>query len=655
MVQFRYETKGGTESAKGEKYPALDRVIHIGRATQIRREIGMIAHESLRKGLITHEAYKGYKEVEEGKEGHNLSDEMLESTRKFARDHEAGATRVYEKIRKEGVSEEEMDYLMDHWVRNNFDLAKNPSQVERIIEGKLERLLEYKKKMDEIYAHPLITEGGILEVNTGKKIKIHSKKELLKMKRSEQREFLDKVEESLKEAEKYAESQEKSDFKGMDLEYQGKLFVARRKKIIGRDTFHKFMNAFTAIKDRKEKQHWLDEFDDQMERYEVLWGQVRKTLRGAALKRMEAKLDTMGYTELLTAFGKEKEVENMRLNTAYAEKLEKYRYNPKTREGFIGASTILKFNEWMGMQQELSDKYDALSQLPDQMGRYRILRENVKKLNAEQQKYLTSNIGEWGYTEMKAEYERIKIGEAIPVNQKNNEAENIVNQVKDSRAREAIIETKNTLNQEGGKNKIRSVGVVLRRLFGGQRRDQFDAISFNDQVRERIEENKQKIVEEAKKTEMDNAAQEEAEAENNEIQFISSRFTEDPLYQYEVDEDDEWEEGINVLEASSESQVTAQTDVIQIETYDDENDEVHREAQFTLNTGDGAAGARRLVMEDGKHHYQSEASGGHDDVSLAFYANGETVEMNYKTIEIATAYFEEAANEKDDSNEKKAA
>ena len=585
------------------------------RMSQVRREIGIIADRSYSDHLINDEAYKGYRELAEGREAHQMSADMLESTRSFAKEHESKAVRVHEKIqaamRAGYASQADEEFLMEKLVTDNIQFANKADQVEGLIEEKLDRMKKDKETYNQLASHTLIKNIGYLKVDATTKINFPDEKDFLNLTVPERREVINKIQAALPKAEQYASQTEEIEDGKLKEGYRKKLDDAQKKGIIGKLTHQKFMDGFQKV-DHEEKQYWTAEFDAQMERYQELWNQIRSELQGPALKEIEGKIDQLGYSEIFTEFGRLKNTESKRLSDDYAFDLESYR-----QQGVIGRHTVAQFMVWMN-QQELSDKYQAASKLPAEMNRYEKLWEDISKLNKKEQAQLHSKIDIWGYTELSQAYGQLS-GQTNGVSGQMEDGTQILSLINSKEVKDAIVETDEMLTKQGtGKRK--SFGNILEKMFNRASRDSFDATSFETEVREKVSANNPHIKEDPK-----------GRGANDEVDFS------------QIEEDAE------ILEENGKAKVIQDTGFLQIESKDSKGG-LQRDIQVTINEEDGM---KRFLSENSKNHFETENDGGSDDLSLAIQTDsGRTVELDLQEIRVLKKYLEKS--EEKEQNDKAA-
>ncbi|MDH5596582.1 MAG: hypothetical protein OEY44_00635 [Candidatus Peregrinibacteria bacterium] len=618
MTQAQNHIEGNLRTPEIGKSKVLSGILKSNRTSQVRREIGIIADRSYRENLITDEAYGGYKEIARGREGQELSTEMLESTRKFAKEYEAKAMRIHKKIeaakRSKIASDADEEFLMQALVVGNIEFASRAGEAEALIDQKLQRMKKDKERYLKLDGHKLIKDIGYLKVNTSTRIDFPNEEAFLKMTVPERRELLQKLEESLAEAEGYAAEHADAEAGERVREYTAKLDDALKEGVIGKKTHAKFLKGFKGLSESEERNHWLAEFDSEMQRYRVLWGNIRGTLQGEALKAMEVMIDEKGYTELFTAFGTLKASETARLKADYAGALETYR-----EKGIVGRHTIAQFNVWM-QQQDLSAQYDALNQLDGEMQRYEELWDNTKSLKKSEQNFLRSKIDVWGYTELSDQFQAFVEGRGSLESESEKTADAAIMNIRSAEVRRAVIETGEMLDERGDSKK-KSFSGMLRRMFGKASSAEFDATSFETEL-------------DRKRAKLDPLSRVE----------VKGRGASDTVVESEIEED------VDQLEEVKAAHVVEEEGFLQVETRGEGGNLTQRDTLVQMNDD---RSLDRFMTEDSKRAYRSEKDGGTDDVSLAIQTqDGRTVELELQEIRHLEGYLN-ASN--DNASEEKAA
>lgn len=599
MTRYPDKVHNSGEKPEDPSSDVLHRVLEKNRMAQVRREIGIIADRSYDKKLISEEAYRGYREVAERKESHIISVSILKSTREFAEKHEEKAVRIHRKIQlavtKKIASEKDEEFLMEALVAKNMKFVEQAGEIEALIDGKLERMRRDRERYDRLANHSAIRDTWCLRIDDNTQIDFPKEDLFLAMTVPERRELLDKIEAALSKAEGYTKERTETEESALTEKYVMKLDKAEEEGIIGRHTYDSFMNGFRKIS-REEKERWNQEFDDQMERYRELWGQIRTTLRGEALKKMEGMVNTSGYTEIFSAFGSIRKTESDRLKTGYAKKLQEYR-----KEGIIGQCVIAQLTLQMG-QQNLFDQYEAEKNLPGEILSYKKLWQKIGQLPKKQQNFLRSKIDDWSYDELEREYNRLTDNEESDENKAEKEA---INQIRSGDVKEAITETDEILSEYGGGQKRKTFINLLDKMFQGVNRDTFDATSFETEIRKKA----MKINPEMKHD-------------------LKGRGVDDEVDFDQIEEDTE------VLERTGNANIRQDQGFIEVES--NVGGQMTRHTQVTINEG---RGLERLLSEDGKNNYRNTEFGGNDDLSLAVYTSGKTIELDLREVRSLRDYL----------------
>lgn len=608
MARHSSQINSANEGSESGESSLLDSVLDKNRMTQIRQEIGIIASRSYRQNLISEEAYEEYRQLVEGQEEHEISAEMLESTRKFAKEHEAKAIRIHQKIEtaiRAGIaSETDEEFLMEKLIVENIEFAGRADEVEALVDEKLARMKQDREKYDRFAEHKLIKEEGCLIISANAGIDFPDLKGFLELTVPERRELLKKLEEALPKAEKYAEESDKND-EDLIAEYEEKLDEKVEEGIIGKHTHDEFLKEFKGV-NHKDKVHWNKKpiFEGQMDRYAKLWSEIRGTLQGEALAHIEGKIDDFGYGELKGEFAKLKYSETQRLHASYATALEKYQ-----QKGVIGQHT--KADLMMRLyRQDMDSKYSAEEELPDEMTKYEKFWEDVEELDDEQQDFLKARINIWDYSDLDRQYKKFK-GE-LPANDGTDGLESkSLSQLQSTEIKEAIVETDEMLDDKGKSKKKRFMDV-LDKMFSRVSGSSFDATSFEGELRKKAAAANPTVKNEVK-----------GRAADDEVDF------------YEIEKDEE------VLEEQGNSKVTDENGFVQVES--EGINGPTRQVQVTINEEEGL---EHFFNEEGRKRFKSSKSGGRDDLSLSVYTDsGRTVEMNLKEVKALQSYLKESEKE----------
>lgn len=447
--------------ASPSRSPKLNSVLQLNQARSVRMQIGIIADSSFREGLINYEAYKGYKEIEQGVEEYQLGLPMLKSTIDYAKKYEAQAIRIYTILQKavqaKVASEQDLNQMMDELVVNNIEFYGQATEIESVIQSKIASLTKSREFFDELRAHELIKHTGYLKLSSGRRISIPSERQYLEMSADKRQEVLDDIKKVLPEAEKHAANLEEEASASLIKSYKKRLDAAKAEGVIGQKTYDKYLKGIMSSKlDNQEREYWLSEFDHQMGRYKKLWSDIHSTLKGQALFQLKGKIDRLGYTELLAEFGQIKKRASKQLSEAYTVKLKNWK-----QYGVIGDYTMAKFSAWFA-QQDLKARYQALDAFESEMNRYSRFWQRVYLLEPEAQAHLRSKINQWGYTDLNREYERIKRGDILFDQDDVQDVQDEEAELQDmtASARKAALESKEILEKQTDEKKSRFAKVI---------------------------------------------------------------------------------------------------------------------------------------------------------------------------------------------------
>ena len=361
-------------------------------------------------------------------------------------------------------------------------------QAEKDILESLENRRKERKEYDDLVNSP-INQDGFLHIDKNDKIQIVDEQGYLGMSVPERRKWLKKIREALPKAKKYAEKQNGIESEKLEKEYKALLDEARKEGVIGLKTIRKFMDGFKKI-NLKEKEYWIQEMENgnQLKRYQDLWTDIRKTLKGPALKRMEGLRDKMGYTELLQEFGRFCEKESSRIVGEYEKKLENA-YQQKV----ISKHTKLSFLQDI-RNQPLKEQQQYLEDFDKEMERYETLRSKIDQLKDKRSQKVLNEMyesNEYGYSEIQAKYNRLtgqaSDGQASLSQEKDRK---ILNSITNETIKEGIIEADEKLNKTQKKTFVER----LTHYFSGKHAEEQDASDYQKKVQAaRLEQEKELI------------------------------------------------------------------------------------------------------------------------------------------------------------------
>lgn len=356
-------------------------------------------------------------------------------------------------------------------------------KAEKEVIDSLDKRKAEKKEYDDFITNPLV-QNGFLHIDKNNKISIPDEEKFMKMSVPDRRKWLKKIQDAKPKAEKYLNED-------LAEEYESLLNTVRKKGIMGKKSIEKYIDGFRNI-DLEEKKHWIKEMKNgqQLERYVELWKNIRKTLKeGKGLERMETLRNTMGYSELLQAFGSEKEFESQRNLFAYKAKLDgalnKRLISHHIYKAFLG--------DMRG--QTLESQQEYLNQFDEQMERYRTLRGNIDGMkNKDAQSVLNEmyDSGSFGYGEISAKYERLKSqkGSALRSASQHSLVEKALNQIRNDTVKGAARYANEVLDYGEKKTFVERVS----RFFTGKVASQQDVSSYQKNVKRARRELSQKEV-----------------------------------------------------------------------------------------------------------------------------------------------------------------
>lgn len=599
---------------------------------ELRREIGLVADQAFRQHFISQEAFEGY-------QGHNLEphtdEKFLKGMLKFAReDFDKAKDRlaklegmIDEGVRTKIASEKDREFLLAHLIlTGEHNLTEKADEAEKILSEKIGRMKKDKNEYDTIAQNPLARNTGFLKTDASTKLSVPKEEEFLKMTVPERRAWLKKAKDALPKAKEYAEKTGQVESKELTQKYEGLLKGALARKIIGKKTYEKFLDGFKKI-DKAEKESWVKEFPNQMKRYEKLWSDIRKTLKGDPLVRMEAMRDTKGYTELFTEFGRTCEQEGKKIDGQYEKRLHHF----WKEEKIIGRHTV---NEFMDAEdgirkQDLHGKTKYLEQLDGQMQRYRDLWKEAEKLPEKEQAYLESKREDWGYAQLHEQFVRFKNGAKAPETAQRDPLSIVTN----TSVKRAILETNERLGKEGGE-KRKSFLHRIKLMFTGEQKDSFDAKGFQARLhQDRVEKDKEEK----------GTIRVEGRNSSNAFELQQNlRKQQAPNKEAESMDEGAIRKEMEKAGADGLSHSINLEGFQQVEK--DEEGHTRRTAQVTINR---EKGMDRFLFEDQQNRFRGKKEGGKDDLSLSARTDdGRTVELNLTEIRAMEKFLEEEEKEK---------
>ncbi len=277
---------------------------------------------------------------------------------------------VKEAIRDKVISEEDRKFykrkMKENVVSGEQIVTKEAlEKAEKEILESLEGRKKERKEYDDLVSSSLVKDGFLI-IDKDNKIQVPDENEYLKMSVPERRKWLKQIRDTLPKAEKYAEAQEKDEADKLTLEYKTLLNAARKREIIGDHTFDEFLEWFKG-QNNETKKYSIGQFFKEMSRYQTLWKDIRKNLKGKPLSDLEGLRDQMGYTELRNEFMKQQYTE--KLQKAGSRKILSVITNETVKKEILHARKSLNRTEKKTFVERIthffsgreSDKQDAAS------------------------------------------------------------------------------------------------------------------------------------------------------------------------------------------------------------------------------------------------------------------------------------------------------
>jgi len=276
---------------------------------------------------------------------------------------------------------------------------------------------------------------------------------------------------------------------------------------------------------------------------------------------------------------------------------------------------------------------------------------------------MASKLDEWGYTEMKSQYDRFMQGEQIPSQDKTESKDDPLSVVTSTAVKRAIVDTNITLKREGNDKRHTFLNRV-RRMFGEKQHDKFNATGFQARLRE----DREKLVDKNKTAEtnqsvppkrlqrLDDSFQSEETTQSafrfqqklSQVRAKSGKAQENGRKTMEEVDKTGIEDEMRVLKETKKAHVVNEEGFRQIKTSKGA-DHIERKAQLEINR---EKAMKRFFIEDNKQEFQNKEHGGHDDLSLAVrMEGGRTVELDLTEIRALGKYLEE--EEKKDMEDKR--
>jgi hypothetical protein len=283
--------------------------------------------------------------------------------------------------------------------------------------------------------------------------------------------------------------------------------------------------------------------------------------------------------------------------------------------------------------QKLKDKYEAPKKLHDgpggQMERYKVLHDDIEKnIPKKAQKYLESRRDEWGYKELKSQYDRFMQGAKIPDDSKADNKNDPLSVVTSTAVKRAIIDTNISLSK-AGKEKKRTFLNRIKKMFAEERHDQFDATGFQVRLQKDREESEKNIKKRpVTEKETDNVIDFQAKLKEKRTGHRHSESVDRTAL----------EEEMRDMEKTGQAHIVDDEGFKQVKI-SEEHGRTRRKAQVEINR---EKAMERFFIEDNRQQFKGKEQSGQDDLSLAIRAeDGRTVELDLKEIRALEEYLEQ--------------
>ncbi len=609
----------------------------------LRKKLGILAEDLYRKKVVSDESYYFLKTLSSAGESGDEEDlKMLKKVHEYnsgLQEKSKGHISLVDKAQQDGyITQKNADFLISEIVQHP-DFVSKSFEAESSIKDKLKRLKDDMDQFDVLSNNPLLTKDRKLEIDEGISFDVPDRKKFLNMDIKERREYMKKVGEALKKAEKYAEESEKIESKEIDKKYSDKLEKFQNEDgVIGEHSVKEFKKWMEEIDGIEAKKNALKELHDngggQMERYKKLWTEIRKNLEGDELSDMEKMRDSNGYTEIFIEYGKS----GKKLDSRYESELDKC-----VRSGDINEKTAGKFvNNPDGMKNitDLKEKYRYIRELPDQIDKY-------KKSHFE-----------------KDEPSEKKFDSAIDMSDP-------LTAVTDLTAKRGIQRTIDDL-KKGGKEQTSSFLRIVKSVTrGGQQSDSYDASGFQSSLRKKREEKIEKeevdehetvdnnvidfqqALREKREGKMDRKKrswnpfakktkpEQVGEDQRGEVTDIESKRTSKSINKSEIKED------VDKLKEVSNAKVIDDRGFFEVQMDEERN---------TIADITRSEARDRLLFENQRRQYKGKQDGGKDSVTFAVKSEGgQSIELDLTQVRaMEKALEKEKVSDLDDVEYKKA-
>jgi hypothetical protein len=517
------------------------------------------------------------------------------------------------------MSGKDRDFLIHHLLlTDEHNFVGKTLEAKKKLTEKIEHMRRDKDKLTQFAHHKLVGDSGMLVVDKNTQLEVPNEEKFLKMTVPERRKLLAALEEALPKAEAYAKEAGTVEGDKLTVKYDGLLKGALERGIIGQKTYRKFIESFKKLK-KEDKDYWVAEFPNEMVRYETLWNNIRSTLEGSALGKMEAAREVMGYSELFQHFGEVQREESERMVGSYAGKLREARDVRK----IIGQHTYESFlNGQEGIRNvpfKMQKTY--LAQFENQMTRYQNLWDEVKTLKPGDRKAMEGLRDEYGYAELRGELEHLKTN---PGDHKLG-ASDPLSRIKDDRKRTAIREAAELLNEQGKEQKQGFMSRV-RSLFGRPTEDVNKTTGYQEKLNKarKVQQEKTEHKEEIEGTQtMNNVVDMQAWAKAKRAK------TEKTEASGTREQETATVSTVKALEAEG-ADVRQDRGFTQAKIKDIDG-KTQRVTRVEINQ---RKGLQHFLQENKQERFMGKAEGGNDDVTLTIRSKeGQKLDLNVHEIQ----------------------
>ncbi len=598
---------------------------------------GLLQNEDFRRTLDP-EALKNYEDMLRGQGKVKLDDAgqlarihkfMVDEYEKVVRVQDRFDERIKEAIRSKVISEKDKGFYEEKIEQNVLNgkqivTQETMEKAERELQESLKKRLDERRAYDAIAQDPLVRDGKLL-VAKGKTISVPDEKAYLDMKVPERRKWLKEIKDALPKAKRYQEKEGDVESQRLGKEYETLLENAQKEGVIGKATAKKFMEGFKKI-DLKEKEYWLKELSNgnQLKRYRELWKEARKTLSDVGFRRLVGQKDRLGYSELMTALGQEKDREGKMMEDEYGKKL-----SVLQKQKIISRHTQKAFLEDV-QRQPLEKKKEYLQAFDTQMQRYKALRVKIDQMKDGGAKKTLDEMyerGECGYSEINAKYQRLA-GQSVSVGSispQQEEAERELDAIENRSVRRALKAGMKTIEKSQKKNLVER----LTNFFEGRLSANVDPLTYQKTLKEARSEHRQvniKEIREHHRTGKRGVSQEKKEVEEPEEEMgrantIAGWELKDDIaaLDQEMNEDGEpvtKEEYKKKLPRRAKTEVNSAKTFIRKTFYTESNEERHV-MRAQLNSKEGVRSLNSVTNIDRQK----------DDLSLNVWADNRAIEL----------------------------